>query len=295
MEIQYSQAIGAQYILKTADERRKIHRRYMTILRQSLIAITQAVRDALDQIGRDHEEQGVLQWQTIKAPWEARLIFMTTTNPGNLDRRALEQIQAATETLANLRKAAQQKCEDLVVTTSHIDRVVGILDEGYIDFPMASAPRGFFPGVPIARSMMQLSKSVEAAAVKEIIRLSNRGIDDIVRQWVQLLEAYFGLSDRLRGVRQDIRLARITADLSAIKTVLFQVKRDEVQPPPAQGGQPAKDQALARIRTQIRNTVQNNGDLITILRDLCRGEQDDEEYETIMRIPYQAPAQQQNV
>lgn len=292
MEIQYSQALAAQYILKTADERRKIHRRYMSILRQNLIAITQAVRDTLNQIGRDHDEQGVLQWQTIKAPWEARLTFMTTTNPGNLNGDALQQFQAATETLANLRKAAQQKCEDLVVTTSHIDRVVGILDDGYIDFPIARAPRGLFPGVPIARSMMQLSKSVEAAAVKEIIRLTNKGIDDIVRQWVQLLEAYFGMSDRMRGVRQDIRLSRNMADLSAIKTVLFQVKRDEVQPPPAQGGQPAKDQALAYIRTQIRNTVQNNGDLINFLRDLCRGEQDDEEFQAIMRIPYQVPAQQ---
>lgn len=292
MEIQYSQAIAAQYILKTPDERRKIHRRYMAILRQNLISITQAVRDALGQIGRDHEGQGGLQWQTIEAPWEARLTFVTATNSGNLDGHALQQIQAATETLASLRKAARQKCVDLAVTTSHVDRVVGVLGDGYIDFPMASAPRGLFPGVPIARSMMTLSKSVEAAAVKEIIRLSNRGIDDIVRQWVQLLEAYFGMSDRMGGVRQDIRLARKMADLSASKTVLFQVKRGEVQPPPAQGGQPGKDQALARIRTQIRNTVQNNGDLITFLRDLCRGEQDDGEFQTIMRIPYQGPPQQ---
>lgn len=292
MEIQYSQAIAAQYILKTADERRKIHRRYMNILRQSLIAITQAVRDALGQIGRDHEEQGGLQWQTIKAPWEARLTFMTMTNPGNLDGGTLQLFQAATETLASLRNAARQKCDDLVVTTSQIDRVVEVLDDGYINFPFARAPRGLFPGVPIARSMMALSKSVEEAAVKEIIRLTNRSVDDIVRQWVQLLEAYFGMSDRMRGVRQDIRLARTTAEISAIKTALFQVKRDEVPPPPTQGGQSAKDQALAYIRTRIRNMVQNNGDLITFLRDLCRREQDDEEFQTIMGIPYQAPAQQ---
>lgn len=294
MEVQYSQAIAAQYILKTPEERKKIHRRYMSILRQNLVAMTEAISDALDKIGRDHEEQAGFQWETIMAPWEARLTFMIATNSGNLDGAARQQIQAATETLADIRKEAQQKCMDLAETTGHMDSIVRILGDGHIDFPIAAAPRGLFPNVPIARTMMTLSKSVEAAAVQQIICITNKGIDDIVRQWVLLLEAHVGLSDRMRSVKQEVAVKRAMANLNAMKTVLFQVKRDELQPA-AQSGQLAKDQRLASIRTHIRNTVQNNEELITFLRVICRGEHDDEEFETIMRIPYQQPPPQQNM
>jgi hypothetical protein len=294
VEVQYSQAVGAQYILKTLEERKKIHRRYMRLLRETLLAMTGAISDTLDKIGRDHEEQGGLQWETIMAPWEARLVFMVETNPGNLDAAARQQIQAAIETLADLRKEAQQKCMDLAGTTGHLDSVVRILGDDYIDFPTAAASRGLFPGVPIARTMMTLSKSVEAAAVQQIICLTNKAIDDVVRQWVMLLEAHVGLSDRMRRVKQEVSVTRDMANLNAIKTLLFQVKRDELEPA-AQSGQLSKQQKLDGIRAQIRITVRNNVHLITFLRDICRGEQDDEEFETIMRIPYQEPPRQQNV
>lgn len=268
----------------------------MRVLRQNLVNMTNAATETLNTIGRDHEEDGQYRWDTIFAPWEARLIYMVETNSGVLDGATQQQIQAATVALADIRNETQQKCIEMARTLGHVDSILIILGEEYIDFPIATAPTPSFPGVPIARAMMTLSKSVERAAIQQIISLKNKNIDDIVRQWVVLLEAHVGMSDRMRGVGYTVWMERTKADLLAIKTVLFQVKRDE-NLPATQGGQPTKDERLAGMRSQIRSLVRNDQGAIGFLRGICRGEHDDEEFETIMRIPFEAPPGplQQNV
>ncbi|POS74970.1 hypothetical protein DHEL01_v206632 [Diaporthe helianthi] len=231
---------------------------------------------------------------TIFAPWETRLMYMMATNPGALDANLRQQIQAATDVFAELRKETQQTCLNMAVIIGQVDGILGVLGDNYINFPVTTASRRLFPGVPIARSMMEYSKAVEAAAVQEIIALSgNKGIDDIVRQWMRLLSVHLGLSGRIRGIQDQVVVARGKEDLMAIKLILFQAKRDENQPAgAAEAGQVAKDQQLARLRGQIRHTVRNNQVLITYLRQICGEEGDDGEFQTIMNIPYPAPSQQ---
>lgn len=250
--------------------------------------MTNAATETLNSIGRDHEEDGQYRWDTIFAPWEARLIYMGETNSGVLDGATQQEIQAATVALADIRKEAEQKCIEMARILGQVDSITMILGEEYIDFPIGTAPTPNFPGVPIARSMMTLSKSVERAAIQQIVSLKNKDIDDIVRQWVVLLEAHVGLSDRMRGVGYTVWMEKTKANLMAIKTVLFQVKRDG-NLPAIQGGQPAKHQRLAEMRSQIRSMVQNHQGAIGFLRDICRAEGDDEEFQTIMRIPFEEP------
>lgn len=258
--------------------------------------MTNMITAALGHIGRDHQRDGDLEWRTIFAPWEARLMFMVATNPRVVDPPLRHDIQVATDAMAQLRQETQQICEDLSVVLGQVDSVGRILGDNYINFPIAAAPAGIFPGVPIARKMMDLSKALEPAAVQEIIGLSgNQGVDDIVRQWMRLLGVHLGLSDRVRGVQDQVIVARGKEDLRAIKMILFQAKRDENQPAgAAEAGQAAKDQQLARLRDQIRHTVRNNGVLITHLRDICReeGADGDAEFQTIMSIPYPVPPRQ---
>jgi hypothetical protein len=286
VEVQYSQAIVAQYILKTPQDREKLHRRYMSVLRENLVHINTAISDALNDIAREHEERGEFQWQTIMAPWETPLAFMIATNSGGINRAALEQVQNAANTMTNLRKSAEQKCMDLAETMGHLDSIIKVLGESYDTFQTANAARGLFTGVPVAKTMGEQSKPVEAAAIQQIIHLKDPGIDNIVRQWVLLLETHAGLSGRMREVQQDVALKRAMVNLSALTTVLFQVKHDELQlQPSAENGKLAKDERLDTIRTHIKRLVQDKKPLITSLGYICRVEQDEEEFRTIMMIP----------
>lgn len=264
-------------------------------LREIMIRVTETT----DDIGSDHEVDDHLEWQTIFAPWEARLMYMLATNPEprTIDPPLRQDIQDATDAFADLRKETQQSCIDLSETLRHVDEVRRILGDEYIENPIAATQGPLFPGVPIARSMMECSKSFELAAVQQIIGLrGNRGIDDIVRQWMRLLRVHVGLTERVSGIQEHIMVARGKEDLRAIKIILFQAKRDQNQPAgAAEAGQAAKDQQLARLREQTRHIVRRNEVLITYLRNIFHEEGDDgdREFQTIMNIPYQPPRPQQ--
>ncbi|KAL2284815.1 hypothetical protein FJTKL_08644 [Diaporthe vaccinii] len=255
IEVQYAQALAAQYMLKTPEARRKIHRRYMRFLRENMVRIRDYVARVVETITPSHEEDGRLVWKTITAPWEARFDYMLETNPVALD--ALEESEANTINdnifgLANIRKYTQQTCADLLSTSSHMENVLPILGDQYIDFPIASAPTGLFPGVPIAMQMMELSKIIEKRAIYDIMRLKNEGLDKIVRQWVEILHTHAGSSARLAAVGETIHRARTKAEIKAVAIVLFQAKRREVQPAgPTYDGRHPRDLLVASTRGQL--------------------------------------------
>ncbi|KAG6362747.1 hypothetical protein INS49_007840 [Diaporthe citri] len=296
IEVQYSQALAAQYILKTPEARRKIHRRYMRFLRENMVHMRNSIAYVVETIASDHEQDGRLVWKTIAAPWEARFEYMLESNPAALN--ALEESDAETindsiDGLANLRKFTLQTCVDLLSTSSHLENVLPILDDQYIDFPIATAPTGLFPGVPIAMQMMELSKIVEKRAVHDIIRLKNPGLDQIIQQWIKILHTHAGLSERVRRVGEAVHWERVKAEIKAVTIVLFQAKRREVEPTgPTLNGRHPRDLLVDAMRGQVMLMLGDHEPLRVWLREVCIEEQDEEEFDTIMRMVYRGPASQ---
>lgn len=261
-----------------------------------MVRIRDSIAWVVEKITPSHEGDGGLVWKTITAPWEARFEYMLETNPVALD--ALDESQANTINefiigLRNIRKYTQQTCADLLSTSGHLENVLPILGDQYIDFPVATAPTGLFPGVPIAFQMMELSKVLEKRAIYDIMRLRNQGLANIVRQWVEILNTHAGLSQRLATVGDTIQRAKTKAEIRAVTIVLFQAKRREVEPSgPTTDGRHPRDLLVDAMRGQIMLMLGDDEALRVWLRQICIQEQDEEEFDTIMRMVYRGPGNQ---
>lgn len=252
------------------------------------------IASVVETISPRHEEDGRLVWKTITAPWETRVIFMVQTNPA-----ALGSTSSKTETdesiyaLGNIREYTEQTCADLLTTSSHMENILPILGEQYIDFPIASAPTGLFPGSPVAMQMMELSKIVEKRAIYEIIHLKNEAIDQILRQWVAILHTHAGLAGRVRQVGETIHWAKTKTEIRAVLTILFQAKRRQVQPGgPTYDGRDRRDLMVDAMRGRVMLMMGDEESLRPWLREVCIEEQDEGEFDAIMRMVYQGPASQ---
>lgn len=260
-----------------------------------MVRVRDSIAYVVETIASSHEQDGRLEWKTIAAPWEARGYYMVETNPAfdDLDDDEALATNDSIDGLAAIRKFTQQACTDLLTTSRHMENVLPILGDQYIDFPIATAPTGLFSGVPVAMQMMELSKIVEKRAIYEILRLKNKGLDEIVRQWIMILNTHAGLSERLAAVGETIQRARIKAEIRAVMIVLFQAKRQEVEPTgPTLDGRHPRDLWVDSLRGQVMLMLGDNEALRAFLRRVCIEEQDEEEFDTIMRMVQQGPAPQ---
>lgn len=287
MEIQYCQAITAQYILNTPEARRKIHRRYIRFLQRGLLQIRNAVVAVVERVTPMDPGEGLLQSKTIADYWENSFTQLVQTSPMDLSDNAQRMLNNAISGLADTRKEAEQACADLELTISHVDNILPILGDQYVSFPIETAPSGLFPGVPIARKIMQTSKAVENAAVAQILHLKDSRIDGIVQQWIKILEAHVGLGERMQGAADTIKLERNRVDLETIMPRLFELKQREDPPAEQQGGRTPRDLTLTAIRAQVTLLAGDDERLRTWLRDFCRRNNDEEEYNTLMGMAYQ--------
>lgn len=214
-------------------------------------------------------------------------------NPAALNNAVQLAVNNAIGGVNNIRKYTQDTCGELLNTSSHMENILPILGDDYIDFPMASAPTGLFPGVPIASQMMELSKIIEKGAVYEIARLNNPDLDAIVRQWIRILETHVGLSSRVEDLREDVAREKLKTVIRAVTIVLFQAKRREVGPiAPTSDGLHPRDALVATARGQITLQLGDDPAMRVWLREVCIEEQDEEEFNTIMRMMPQEPSSQ---
>lgn len=262
----------------------------MTFLQQSLIQMRSVITAAVGYVAPSHERDGGPEWKTLAAPWEARFLFMVQTSSVALGDAAQRRNNYQIDTLANIRKYTQQTCTDILITSSHLEAILPILGDQYIDFPVASAPTGLFPGVPVAIQMMELSKIFEKAAVRDINRLKTPGLIRIIHQWLAILQSHTGLLDRARDV---LATQRTRIEIEAALTVIFQTKQRELRiGEPTYDGNQRRDMSVAAMRGQIMLLLGDDETLRAWLRELCIEEQDEEEFNTIMRMVSQRPAAQ---
>ncbi|KAK2611512.1 hypothetical protein N8I77_004846 [Diaporthe amygdali] len=282
IEVQYSQGLTAQYVLHSTAARVKIHRRYMQPLQQHLQQMRDSISALLDRVAPSHIQNDQIVWETINAPWETRFLFEIQRNPGVLNGAVQLQTNQDIIAFARVRSQTAEMCYDLGVTLNHLENVVPILDAQYIRTGFVHAPIDYFPGVPLARKKMALSKSVERAAIWEIIRINNASLFNLIIQWMNVLQDHVGLATVFQA-RIPIMQARLRSDLSVLLSLLFEVKLGQYQPPPA-ASNVSREQRLAGMRTTIRNTVGDNDDLRTWLRGLCQARNDEAEFNSIMGL-----------
>ncbi|KAJ0107255.1 hypothetical protein J7T55_007625 [Diaporthe amygdali] len=282
IEVQYSQGLTAQYVLHSTAARVKIHRRYMQPLQQHLQQMRDSISALLDRVAPSHIQNDQPVWETINAPWETRFLFEIQRNPGVLNGAVQLQTNQDIIAFARVRSQTAEMCYDLGVTLNHLENVVPILDAQYIRTGFVHAPIDYFPGVPLARKKMALSKSVERAAIWEIIRINNASLFNLIIQWMNVLQDHVGLASVFQA-RIPIMQARLRSDLSVFVSLLFEIKLGQYQPSPA-APNVSREQRLAEMRTTIRNTVGDNNDLRTWLRGLCQARNDEAEFNSIMGL-----------
>lgn len=262
-----------------------------------MVQMRNSIAYVVETIASSHEQDGRRVWKTLTAPWEMRLDYMLETDTEALNALSDREAEAVNDAIDGLRKIRQftrQACDDLLTTSSHLENVLRILDEQYVDYPIATAPTGLFPGVPVAMQMMELSKVVEKRALYEMIRLKNPGLDQIIQQWIKILHTHAGLSERVRRVGATVHWERVKAEIRAVTIVLFQAKRREVEPGgPTYDGRHPRDLLVDAMRGQVMLMLGDHEPLRPWLREVCIEEQDEEEFHTIMRMVYQRPAPQE--
>lgn len=254
----------------------------MQPLQQHLQQMRDSISALLDRVAPSHIQNDQIVWETINAPWETRFLFEIQRNPGVLNGAVQLQTNQDIIAFARVRSQTAEMCYDLGVTLNHLENVVPILDAQYIRTGFVHAPIDYFPGVPLARKKMALSKSVERAAIWEIIRINNASLFNLIIQWMNVLQDHVGLATVFQA-RIPIMQARLRSDLSVLLSLLFEVKLGQYQPPP---GAPnvSREQRLAGMRTTIRNTVGDNNDLRAWLRGLCQARNDEAEFNSIMGL-----------
>lgn len=276
----------------------------MSFLQQNLVQMRTSVLSMLDKVAPRHEREGDLVWKTIGAPWETRFIFMVETNHATLDSITRQEVNESIDALTNIRKYTQQTCGDLLSTLSHMENILPILGDQYIDFPIATLPKGLFPGVPIATKMMEQSEIMEKRAIYETVRLNHPILKQIVGQWLRILATHLGLSDRIENFRDDVKLGmkreKIISEIQAVMIILFDFKRLEVEPNiSAVDGRHPRDLLVDSLRGQVVLLLLDDEVIKAALRDMCVEEDDPEEFDNIMhmlnrRPNPQGPASHQN-
>lgn len=266
----------------------------MRFLRENLVEMRNSITSVLVRVAARHDQGDQREWKTITASWEVTFIFMVEQNRAALSSAAQQAINRSIDSLTNIRNYTQEKCGELLNTSNHMQNILPILDEQYIDFPIASAPNGLFPGVPIAMQMMELSKIMEKRAVHEIVRLNDPDLEKIIRQWMRILETHVGLSSRVDILREELNREKQKTVILTISTVLFQAKRREVgSAGPTHDGRHPRDLLVDTARGQIMLLLGEDQVLRAWLRQVCIEEQDEEEFDNIMRIVHRGPAPQE--
>lgn len=251
----------------------------MAPLRQILQQMRDSISATVASLAADYIQDGEYVWKTLTSNWRERFLLPVHRNPTAVDIAERMRVHVAIAELSSTLFTTEQELVGLKTTLAHAHPLLTVLGASYIDCAIGNERTGFFPGVPLARKMVTRSKAVEAAAVWEIKQLRSPYIDNLVRQWVDILQAHVGLATTVARVRGDVRTYKVRSEVNPLIALLFEVK-------PLVQQDPRRLPQLAEIRQMLRNSVANNQDYQAYLRGMCQGYGDEDEFHVIMDLFY---------